>query len=82
MLCAVIIMKIFVFERIDKCSDNYHEEGGLVVIAKDVEQAKELLKTDNSIEVTDEEWQNVESFALVDNVEPKFWVMPDAGCCK
>ena len=74
-------MKIYVFERIDKCSDNYHEEGGLVVIAKDVEHAKELLKTDNSIEVTDKEWEDVESFALADNVEPKFWVMPDAGCC-
>ena len=74
-------MKIFVFQRIDTCSDNYHEEGGLVVIAKDVEHAKELLKTDNAISVTDEEWKNVESFALADNVEPKFWVMPDAGCC-
>ena len=74
-------MKIYVFGRIDKCSDNYHAEGGLVVIAKDVEHAKELLKNRNSIEVTDEEWEDVESFALADNVEPKFWVMPDAGCC-
>ena len=74
-------MKIYVFERIDKCSDNYHEEGGLVVIAKDVEHAKKLLKSDDSITVTDKEWGEVESFALADNVEPKFWVMPDAGCC-
>lgn len=74
-------MKIYVFERIDKCSDYYHEEGGLVVIAKDIEHAKELLKTDDSIKVTDKEWEDVESFALADNVEPKFWVMPDAGCC-
>jgi len=74
-------MKIFVFKRIDKCSDRYHEEGGLVIIAKDVEHAKELLKTDKSIEVTDKEWETVESFALADNVEPKFWAMPDAGCC-
>lgn len=74
-------MKIFVFERINKCSDNYHKEGGLVVIAKDIEHAKELLKRDNSIHVTEDEWKDVESFTLTDNVEPKFWVMPDAGCC-
>ena len=74
-------MRIFVFEDIENCSSNYHSEGGLVVIAKDIEHAKELLKEDKSIDVTDEEWGKVESFALAENVEPKFWVMPNAGCC-
>lgn len=74
-------MKIFVFERIQKCSSNYHKEGGLVIIADDMEAAKELIKTDGDIVVTDAEWEKVESFELAKLVTPKYWVMPDAGCC-
>ncbi len=74
-------MKIFIFNRIEKCSSNYHEEGGLVIIANDTEHAKELISSDDAIVVTDEEWSEVESFELLESVSPKIWVMPDAGCC-
>jgi len=36
----LIIMKIFVFNYIEKVSDNYHDGGGLVIIAKDIEHAQ------------------------------------------
>lgn len=74
-------MKIFIFQHVDKCSPNYHPEGGLVLIAKDIEQAKLFLKEKDHIEITDEEWEDVESFELADNVESKYWIMPNAGCC-
>jgi hypothetical protein len=74
-------MKIFVFERINKVSDNYHTEIGLVIIAGNIEHAKDVIKQDTSIEVSEDEWQHVECFELANNEESKFWVMPDAGCC-
>jgi hypothetical protein len=74
-------MKIFVFERIEQVSGNYHSEGGLVIIARDIDHAKEVISVDPEVRPTDLEWESVESFELIGNPEPKFWVMPDAGCC-
>lgn len=74
-------MKIFVFEYLGQVSDNYHCGGGLVIIARDIEHAKEIISSDESISIKEEDWEKVESFNLADDVEPKFWVMPDAGCC-
>lgn len=74
-------MKIFIFSRIDKCSYNYHSEGGLVIIAHDVDSAKELISTNDSIIITDEEWNDVEIFELAEKVSERCWVFPDAGCC-
>lgn len=74
-------MRIYVFERIEQVSWNYHAGGGLVVIAKDENHVKQLILKEEHIEITDEEWKDVESFALSENVEPKIYVMPDAGCC-
>lgn len=74
-------MKIYIFEQIDQVSGNYHSGGGLVIIAKDIEHAKEIILVDKEIQPTDEEWAKVESYDLAENVEPKFWTMPDAGCC-
>lgn len=74
-------MKIFIFERIQQVPFRKHSESGLVIIAKDINSAKELIKCDVDIEVTDKEWETVESFDLLKNETPKYWVMPYAGCC-
>jgi len=74
-------MKVFIFERIEKLTYNWHPEGGLVIIAADIEAAKELIKSDKEIQPTNEEWRHVEIYELKENVTPKFWVMQDAGCC-
>jgi len=74
-------MKVFIFEVIDKVSGSYHEGGGLVIVANDIEHAKELISADSQIAVTEEEWSKVEYYELTEKVEPKFWTMPDAGCC-
>lgn len=74
-------MKIFVFDYVDCLTGAYHNGGGLVIISENEDKAKELLSDDKCINITDKEWEDVESFDLAGDVEPKFWVMPDAGCC-
>ena len=77
-------MKAFVFENVDKVSENYHEGGGLFIIAESEEQAKELIEKEKYIEVTDKEWETVLTFDL-DEREKQYnksiIVFPDAGCC-
>jgi hypothetical protein len=74
-------MKIFIFESVGKCSDNYHTEGGVVVIAKDKRAAKKLLKKDPAIDIEEHEWDDVKSYELANEEKERIWVMPDAGCC-
>ncbi len=35
-------MKIFVWERLEQATDNWHPEGGVMVVAETVEHAKDL----------------------------------------
>ena len=35
-------MTIFVFRRIDQVSESWHSEGGLVIVAKNADHAREL----------------------------------------
>lgn len=74
-------MKIYIFKYIDQVSNREHSGGGLVIIAKDIESAIGLVAVDKSIEITDKDWSQVESYELNENAEPKYWVMPDSGCC-
>ena len=74
-------MKIFILQQVEKCSNNYHEGGGVVVIAEDIEHAKKVLSEDKNISITDSEWRESVMFKLAKKTEPCFWVMPDAGCC-
>lgn len=81
-------MKIFVLEAID-LTTSYHSSGGLVVVAKDIEQAKALVATYKPTGyapslnvVTDEEWAAADVYELRGSKhEPKVRVFPDAGCC-
>jgi hypothetical protein len=77
----VLIMKLFIFESMLQVSDNYHSGGGLVVIAKDEEHVKELIKFDENITIYDNDWKFVKVYDLKNNEEPKIFVFPDAGCC-
>tara|TARA_R110000868_G_scaffold203969_8_gene451962 strand:- start:2413 stop:2637 length:225 start_codon:yes stop_codon:yes gene_type:complete len=74
-------MKIFIFENVAECSGNYHSDGGAVIIAESIEAAKELIADISEFEPTDEEWENVEMFNISDVTKPKYWIMPNAGCC-
>lgn len=37
-------MRLFIWQRVDNLTYHYHPEGGLVVVAKDLERARELIK--------------------------------------
>lgn len=74
-------MQLFIFDRIAEVSCNYHSHGGLVILANDVAHAQSLISEDKCITVTPQEWETVEIYQITGNPEPKYWVMPDAGCC-
>ena len=74
-------VKLYLFERVEELTERYHSGGGLVVIATSAEHAKELIATDEHIQLTDEEWISVVEYAVSDASVPVFYVFPDAGCC-
>jgi hypothetical protein len=75
-------MKLFLFERIEHASTNYHKEGGAVVIASDESTARALIASgDGEVIISDEEWSKAIVFELVGEHEPRVIAFPDAGCC-
>lgn len=89
-------MNVYVFKEVEQLTDNYHNEGGLVVIARDKNHVKELIKETNKISwddsddftlicadisLTDEEWAEVAIYPTTDDAKPRVFVFPDAGCC-
>lgn len=75
-------MKAFVFESIDKVSDNYHSDGGLFIVAKDKNRAIELINvTAGEVVVTEDDWNKVITYELLGEYEEALIAFPDAGCC-
>ena len=74
-------MKLFLLVRVEKCTDQYHTDGGLVIVARDIEAAKELLKSDTNINISDDEWKYVITYELAKKYTQEFFIMPDSGCC-
>lgn len=74
-------MKIFIFQRINQVSYNYHPEGGLAIVAKDKDHALQLIEQDEFIKISKNEWDEVVIYNLNDDVEPRVFTFPDAGCC-
>lgn len=76
-------MQLFLFRRIEQVSENYHPEGGLVIVANDLEGAMSLIREDEHIKPTGEEWTKVIVYELMPGhgYQPAVYVFPDAGCC-
>ena len=72
-------MKMFIWKRINKVSDNWHPEGGLVIIAKDEEEARYLANT--TIAVILEESEKVDFSCDIICEKQQIFTFPDAGCC-
>jgi hypothetical protein len=60
---------------------NYHSGGGLVVVAKDREDAERIISKDKYIKLTEQDWEDVLVYKLADNYTSEMFVFPDAGCC-
>lgn len=74
-------MNIWIFNRVEEVSSSYHSQGGLVIIAENIGSAKRLISVDKYIKPTDEEWNNADCFELAEEVNERYYVMEDAGCC-
>lgn len=71
-------MTVFIWERIQHCSDHYHEEGGVVVFAKDEARAIELA----TLEGCEFKVYEKPDYAVqIESEEEKVFIFPDAGCC-
>jgi hypothetical protein len=85
-------VNVFIFPNVLRLTTRYHSDGGLVVIAESREQVAALISEEHPdewssieknhrIEITPEEWDDVQVFELMDNCEPRMFVFPNAGCC-
>ena len=82
-------MKIFIWNDTDPVSSNYHDDGGLLIIASDLIRARELWSeyVDNL-----DEWGKFEdksaahddpnhTYFTDPDTEETVLVFPDSGCC-
>lgn len=72
-------MKIFVWERVSECTTSYHSEGGVVVVAEHLEEAKNMAKEVDCI-IGDDEHPSL-TLDVSEESEKRVLIMPDAGCC-
>jgi hypothetical protein len=73
-------MKVFVWQEVDKCSGNYHAQGGVVVFAETEERARELARVhDKCCQIAPNEMPD--EVREVAGGEEAVYIMPNAGCC-
>ena len=70
--------KVFIWNNISQLTDRYHSEGGLVVIADNLQDAK-ILAMEKDVKFDGEELPTV--YELKDVVKDEVYIFPDAGCC-
>jgi hypothetical protein len=76
-------MKVFIWERIQKLTDNYHSDGGLVVVAANLQRAVELAEAEE-VEFSKGDYDELTPsnvYNTDDSAEEKVFIFPDAGCC-
>lgn len=80
-------MKIFIWEHVDVMSERYHSDGGVIVIAKNLNRAREIAKEHEddyeAVDVDDTTIFNTKPNKVL-KVEAKreyYCSFPDAGCC-
>lgn len=72
-------MRVFVWERVEKCTDNWHTQGGVVVFAETEERARELANGIPGCHIESHE-HPVEDRTVRGGLE-RIYLFPDAGCC-
>ena len=74
-----VIVKVFIWERVDKCSDNYHPEGGVVVFARSEYRARSLANDIPGCNISDDE--KPDHVRETSGGDEAVFIFPDAGCC-
>ena len=73
-------MKVFIWDFVEKLTENYHPGGGLVVIANNEQDAR-IIAMEKGVVFSDEK---PEVYKLDDEhlgSEDKIFIFADAGCC-
>lgn len=87
-------MFVFIWKKIEECSNSYHKDGGVVIIAPTIERARELAFYEDS----EYDFEKKESIRFVkpmrgidkepdftikvsDDIKEQIIVFPDSGCC-
>jgi hypothetical protein len=76
-------MKVFIWEHIQKLTDNYHSDGGLVVVAANLQRAIELAEAEG-VEFSKGDYDELTPtnvYNTDDSADEKVFIFPDAGCC-
>lgn len=72
-------MKVFIWKRVEKCTDSFHEGGGVVVFASTEAEARALANAQPGCGIKDTEAPtDVRDCA---DGPARVYIMPDAGCC-
>lgn len=72
-------MKVFIWQYVDQCSENYHSEGGVVVLAEDEAYARRMANAVDGCSIKDTEMPDY--VRDVAGCEGRAFIFPDAGCC-
>jgi hypothetical protein len=76
-------MNVFIWTGLDNMSQNYHANGGLVVIAQTVHEARERLRATPSIPKDCDAFTKPPTigYELAADTDAAVYEFPDAGCC-
>jgi hypothetical protein len=89
-------MKLYIWEDVSHVSSSWHDEGGVVVIAEDLDAARSKVRDYCAQFLPEEGEERGVLLATVDAdlakdpgaalvvdpaTEPRLWVFPNAGCC-
>ena len=70
-------MKVFIWQRINHATDNYHPEGGVVAIAEDLGRAVQLAAGKGAII----DKRPDRTLDVCDGASEEVFIFQDAGCC-
>lgn len=70
-------MNVYIWDSTWPVTDNWHADGGLLIVAESLEDARSAWKGD--VEATKADPDRI--IPTQPGVEPMVLVFPDAGCC-
>lgn len=74
-------MKVFIWNRVDRCTGNWHQEGGIVVFADNIERARAIAAEYGKGYGIIREDEEPDDIREVTEGGEAVYYMPDAGCC-
>jgi len=72
-------VNVYIWERVEFATSNYHTEGGVVIFADSLDEARTLANAVEGCEIKETEQPN--EVRPCATGEKKVFIMPDAGCC-